>query len=206
MKRVIFYILGLLNFVSVDAQTPGNVSSNLQLWLKADAGITGATPITAWNDQSSNGNNVSVPANGPDLLTNQLNFNPTLDFTSSNSEYLQITSGIFGASTYNDLWVYVVSQSDLDQNNSLLFENMSGSDIFSVIVPWGNENTYFDWGLTSTGRINGNWGTSHRSYNMWMFGTSTGTLTPNGTRKAISLNGSVILSNANNDNATGSNS
>ena len=198
-----FFAIGINNATVVG---PGDVVTGLQLWLKADVGTTGTTPISAWTDQSLNNNDVTVPANGPDVLTDQLNFNPAIDFTSSNDEYLQITNGIFGTAEYDDLWVYMVSRADIDQNNSLLYENMLGSDIFSVIAPWSNENIYMDWGLTSTGRLNGNWGTTHGSYHMWTLGTSTGTSTPNGTRKAISRNGSVILSNANNDNATGSNS
>ena len=206
MKRSVLCVFGFMGFLAVEAQSPGNVSSNLRLWLKADAGTIGTTPITTWNDQSGNGNNASVPANGPDVLTDQINFNPALDFTSSNNEYLQIITGIFSTGTYNDVWTYVVSRADIDQNNSLLFENLASSEIYSVIAPWSNENIYYDWGTTSTGRLNGAWGTSHGSYNMWTLGTSTGTSTPNGTRKAISSSGSVILSNDNNDNGTGNNS
>ena len=92
------------------AQTPGNVSSNLKLWLKADAGTTGSAPISAWNDQSGNGYHVSAPGNAPDLVTGAVNFNPVLDFDRSSNEYLEITGGILGAATYNDMWFYSVSQ------------------------------------------------------------------------------------------------
>ena len=198
-----FFAIGINNATVVG---PGDVVTGLQLWLKADVGTTGTTPISAWTDQSLNNNDVTVPANGPDVLTDQLNFNPAIDFTSSNSEYLQITNGIFGTAEYDDIWIYAVSKADLDQNNTLIYENMLGSDYLTVLAPWSNENIYFDYGISSTGRLNGNWGTSYGNYSIWTLGTSTGTSTPNGTRKAISLNGSVILSNANNDNATGSNS
>ncbi len=206
-----FFLAGLVLYLLSPTQSkaqpfPGGVSTSIELWLKADSGISGATPITQWRDQSGNGFDASVPANGPDLINGQLNFNPILDFNSSNNEYLEITNGIIGANTYNDLWIFGVWQTDEDQTNTLIHENLSSSERLSVLAPWSNENIYLDWGSSSTGRINGVWSTNYGIYNMFTLGTSTTTATPNGTRKTISLNGNVIVSNDNNDNGTGNNS
>ncbi|WP_422361625.1 T9SS type A sorting domain-containing protein [Reichenbachiella sp.] len=64
------------------AQNPGNVSSNLQLWLKANAGVTGTTQISAWADQSGQGNNAAMgtAAKRPSLTTDAFNFNPGITF------------------------------------------------------------------------------------------------------------------------------
>lgn len=184
---------------------PANVTNNLKLWLKANAGVTGATPISAWSDQAGNGYTASAPGSAPQLLTSQLNFNPVIDFTSASSQYLQINGGIFGASTYNDTWTYVVHKADAIQTNTIFYENTSGGERFSTLLPWSDANIYFDFANGGTGRLSGAWGGSINSYNMWTLGSSTGLITPNGTRKAISRDGLVILSNNNSDGATGNN-
>ena len=205
-RYIVFVIIVLGINVTSKAQSPGNVSTNIKLWLKADAGVTGATPITAWNDQTVNGFNAStVTSHEPDLISNSINNNPAIDFTNSNSEYLQIPNGIFGTATINDLWVYMISKADVQQNQSTLFEGLASSEWFTTLNPWGT-SVYFDLGSTSNGRISGVWGGSFGNTNMWTFGTSTSTSTPNGTRKAIYRDGLKILSNDNNDNGVGNNS
>jgi hypothetical protein len=62
MKNVIFAAAFVLSVATAIAQSPGGVSSGLQVWLKADAGsstTTDNTAITTWNDQSPNGNHAS---------------------------------------------------------------------------------------------------------------------------------------------------
>ncbi len=61
--------------------TPGGVLC-AQLWLKADAGVTGGAAVTAWNDQSGNNKDFSVDGAGnePTLTANGMNFNPVLTY------------------------------------------------------------------------------------------------------------------------------
>ena len=60
---------------------PGGVI-DVQLWLRADAGVTGTTSVSQWDDQSGNGWNAtqSTSARQPTLNTNRANFNPVLSF------------------------------------------------------------------------------------------------------------------------------
>ena len=69
----------LLSF-SIFAQSPGNVSTNLSAWYKADAGVTGTTNVSLWADQSGNGNNAiqNTTANQPALVTGDINFKSSL--------------------------------------------------------------------------------------------------------------------------------
>ncbi|WP_046743271.1 GEVED domain-containing protein [Kordia zhangzhouensis] len=63
--------------------SPGAISSNLQLWMKADAGtsLTG-TDVDSWTDQSSNGfTAVSQGTTDAQYVANGLNFNPVIQFT-----------------------------------------------------------------------------------------------------------------------------
>ncbi len=72
MKNVPILLLSIL-FLFVNtarSAAPGGVTSGLNLWLKADAGITGTTPVTVWVDQSLGGFDASSGI-GPGLLTNR---------------------------------------------------------------------------------------------------------------------------------------
>ncbi len=73
MKKHFFAFLLIFSSSASFSQSPGNVSSNLQLWLKADAGVTGSAPVSGWGDQSGNGYN-ATDIDGPDLLANRINF------------------------------------------------------------------------------------------------------------------------------------
>ena len=52
--------------------TPASLGTTLKLWLRSDLGITLATGVSAWADQSGNGNNVSQS-----VTANQPLYNPT---------------------------------------------------------------------------------------------------------------------------------
>ncbi|MEQ8518486.1 MAG: hypothetical protein RIA99_05520, partial [Cytophagales bacterium] len=204
---MILFVSILLPY-GVNGQAPGNVSSNLQLWLRADSGVTGSTPVSDWADQSGLGFDATATGNSPDLLNSEINFNPVLDFDRANSEYLEITNGILGSGLYDELWIYAVSKADNSSTtNTLLFEDMNGSgQILTALLPWSNDNIYFDFGQNGgIGRINGDWQANYGEANLWTLGTSTALTTPNGTRKAVSKNGEVLFSNNNSDDATANN-
>ena len=72
-------LLGLLaGFQPAHAQSPGGVPANLELWLRADAGVTGTTDVSQWDDQSGNANNAAQatgtrqPALTADAATSRL--------------------------------------------------------------------------------------------------------------------------------------
>ena len=76
---------GINGSVSLRAQTLP-ITSGLQLWLKADAGVTtnAAGLVTGWADQSGNGNNAAPTNNNttysPTYLANSQNGLPTIRF------------------------------------------------------------------------------------------------------------------------------
>jgi len=56
---------------------PGGVSSNLELWLKADAGLTKLVDdVTAWTDQSGNGNSPTTSGTIKSNTTQRLIITP----------------------------------------------------------------------------------------------------------------------------------
>lgn len=187
------------------ACAPGGVSSGLRLALRADAGITGTSNVTAWNDQSGNNYNASATT-GPEFQTSDVNFNPSLQFNGTD-EVMEVTNGILGTSTFNDMFVYIVNQTNTVQSSSIFWETLSGGDRFNSHMPWSDNNIYYDFGTCcSTGRVSVNWGTTTGAYHLWTLGASTGTSTPSGTNKAIYRDGTQLTTNNQSDSGTGNNS
>jgi len=81
-------------------QVPGGVSSNLELWLKANTGTTGLPTVTAWADQSTASNNATASGN-PQLVASGLNYNPTIafdgtsDYFTANADIQSNLNGVF---------------------------------------------------------------------------------------------------------------
>jgi len=115
---------------------PSSLSS-LQLWLKADAGVTsdGSNNVSAWADQSGNGNNIAQGnvTKEPLLVANQLNGNPVISFDGTN-DYL----------TGGDIL-------DLHQDGYSLFVvyNKAGTGWNTVVAKHSAGGLAGDWGLMS---------------------------------------------------------
>ena len=95
------------------AEAPGGVTPNLQLWLKADAGVTDVTgQVSNWLDQSVNGYDIAqdTSVDQPELLVAQqsTNFNPTIGFDASNSEYFDNFLTFDGSGFVNGHSIYLV--------------------------------------------------------------------------------------------------
>ncbi|MEL6537644.1 MAG: hypothetical protein AAFQ98_19645, partial [Bacteroidota bacterium] len=66
------------------SESPAGVPNGLQLWLKADAGVTETSNnVSAWADQSGNANDATTPATDPVLNATGINFNPSIDFSNT---------------------------------------------------------------------------------------------------------------------------
>ncbi|MGH1386144.1 GEVED domain-containing protein [Kordia sp.] len=74
----------------VPVPSPGNISTNLQLWMKANVGTTlTGSDVDSWADQSPNGfTATSGGVTDAQLITNGLNFNPIIRF--AGAEYLSL--------------------------------------------------------------------------------------------------------------------
>lgn len=75
-----------------EISSPGGVFDNLIFWYKADEGVTGTSPVTAWADQSGTGLTLteSTGGQGPDLVSVLANFNPAIDFTGASTGALDM--------------------------------------------------------------------------------------------------------------------
>ncbi len=116
---------------------PGGVQTNIQLWLRADAGTnttTNGDPITSWIDQSGNGNDASS-GTSPNFNSINNNFNPSINFDASNSEFLTIA---------ND------ANLDTEEHAVFVIGTLStGSGSYApFIVKTGTYNWADGWGIT----------------------------------------------------------
>jgi len=73
------------------AQTsPGGVSSDLNYWLKADAGVTLTNgQVSQWDNQTSTAGNINQTSNArqPEFTANALNFNPAITFNVAGNDF-----------------------------------------------------------------------------------------------------------------------
>ncbi len=117
----------------VDENTPAQISG-LSLWLKAGAGITIATGVSNWADQSGNGNDASqgTPANQPIWVDNVINGRPALSFSSHLLTTTPITIGIFT--------IFCVFQSSAT-GPSLIYEHSADTNSNDGLYLW-NTTTY----------------------------------------------------------------
>lgn len=95
--RFLLICLCYLAFINGYSQTPGNVPTNLVLWLKPSS-FNGASPIpttATWKDLSSRGNNFKqiISWNRPEMGSILVNYNSVVDFSNRNDDYWDYMDG-----------------------------------------------------------------------------------------------------------------
>ncbi len=130
-------ILGLAA-ASAPAQTLP-VTSGLQLWLKADAGVTTNSSglVTKWADQSGLSNDASQTDStiAPSVVMNSLNGKPTLRFPGDKARYLDVAD----SSTIS------VLTEDVTILAAVLYDDVTGGYRCCVTKTVGNGPAPFDW-------------------------------------------------------------
>jgi len=142
--------------LSIQASTksfsPKNISG-LSLWLKSDAGVTlSGSNVTAWADQSGNGNNFSDVVNMPMLVNDSINEYPAIYFRGTDYLY---NSGFTteGANTFFNVVKFLSGNRVFTSiNTNILIGSYGGhSDRMYDDNGWtyeGNNNST-DWKLNS---------------------------------------------------------
>jgi hypothetical protein len=137
---------------------PGSTQSNLAFWVKANSGTSStanAAAITSWGDQSGNGRNATSAATATspvyyDNSTNNINFNPVVDFDDASTDFMDITSGGILSSGNNPYSVYAVIKPGT--NNA----TKPGKFLFSGIFDAAG-NTFNSFDIRSGYAINDSW-------------------------------------------------
>ncbi|WP_461643850.1 MBG domain-containing protein [Labilibaculum euxinus] len=148
-KFYLLYIILLCN-LSLLAQSPGGVSTGLNLWLKADAGFTYNSSANAeWKDQSQNKlalnvNLIQSPSAGtvaPTLAENSNNFNPTLAFDGANTG---LASAVDAANfDFSEMTVFSVQQLVPGAYSHCVWHyNNDGTNDLALFIDGGTENKF----------------------------------------------------------------
>ena len=113
---------------------PGDVSTNLTLWLKADVGTSSTTNganVTTWSDQAGSNNATAASGDEPNYATNSINFNPSLNFDPGNTEEMS------GSAGFNSAAYYMVINTDNAYTSASAQES-----IMEFVVPAGATNQF----------------------------------------------------------------
>lgn len=186
--------------------SPGGADcESIQVWLRADSGTSTTTDgvaVSNWNDvaitatsfQQSNGASQPIYRNN---ATDNINYNPTVDFTSGTK---LLKAGSVLGSANSELTALIVSKEATRTNNfQLKFKDTEGALRYSMHNPWSDNIIYFDIeGATAPNRISANPGlTVGRPYLTTLVNSAT-----NNTQE-IYFNGGLIASDATGHSATG---
>ena len=119
---------------SIPTASPGGIASQLRFWVKANEGVTLTSgAVSQWNDQSGNNRHLfqNTSSNRPTRLENGQNFNPTVRFNASNTQFFQRNSNfnIF-AGSYS---IYLVGYNTSGQRSFITVNESGGSSIASGI-------------------------------------------------------------------------
>ncbi len=106
---------------------PGNVGTNLKLWLKANAGTSTTTDgvaLSQWDDQAIDNDAIGIGATRPIFRdgTRNINFNPIIDFTIANATSMRGKGGFHA----QDYFVVVKSNNTIDSASPTRQAPLSG--------------------------------------------------------------------------------
>ncbi len=132
------------------AQTPGCVPAGLQYWLKADDGTVPSAPgnLTNWTDKSGLSRTLNYVNSDPRLVSNVVNFNPTVNF--DGDDYFRTDVGLGSTNNFTSTFTAgeVFSMVRAKNNNTSLggpFDFGGASDAY---YPLSNGFLYQDFGTS----------------------------------------------------------
>lgn len=150
-----FFTLG----TSRTACGPGGITSDLYVWLRADAGTsttTNNTTLSTWSDQSGTSTNATEDGNAPLFLnntTNNINFNPVIDFDGADDRLAlgnlsEIKSGATNGGDYTMMAIglrevgtadnYILGSPGGTTNQDLHF-GYRDNNTQATLAHWGND-------------------------------------------------------------------
>ncbi|MGD1871795.1 MAG: DUF4347 domain-containing protein, partial [Mastigocoleus sp.] len=158
--------------------SPGGINPDLQLWLKADTGVTETGgQVSEWNDQSGNKNDVSqTNSNSQPTLNNtrnNINGQSVINFD-GNDDFLNSDRFPF-TNTGSNASVFIVSKADNNTQESVQITASLNDDSnrFLIHAPWDG-NVYWDLGdISADGRLGVVTDTSDQFY-LWSFQSESG--------------------------------
>ncbi|MDM8565044.1 choice-of-anchor Q domain-containing protein [Candidatus Halobeggiatoa sp. HSG11] len=162
---------------------PGGVSTDLQLWFKANAGTSTTTDgagVTSWTDQSPNTRTAdqAIASQQPTFATNAFNFNPTLDFDAAANQNFKLSDLVGLPTGSGDRTMIAVANQTNSVTNPIIFYYgaIVGTQASALSFHSGTgrpvinggfhfyESTSLTWGDTTPSIISGIYGNGDKGY------------------------------------------
>lgn len=119
--------------------SPGNVPTNLSLWLKAGSrALTDGNELAVWADESGNGNHAREPVSvdRPSSSEQMINYNPIIEFDNS---HIEGTSGLYTQE------IFIVLDPDFISSSSAETGDVLGYQVGDVgSLEFGSSTVQFD--------------------------------------------------------------
>jgi hypothetical protein len=148
MKKILFSIAFAFSINALYAQIP---TSNLSLWLRADAGVTTAgNSVTAWADQSGNSNNFTTYNASPILIPNTLNGYNTIRFNGSTQA---LSRGVSSSLQFSKITFFIVAKSNALQTNGAPFFQIDNNGYGLMTNSASTNNFQFYFSNINTNRV-----------------------------------------------------
>lgn len=138
--------------LTVTGSAPTPPTSGLALWLKADAGVTlSGSDVTAWADQSGNGNDVTAPGTPPTFDASVINGLPGVRFTGAAVSLANTSTSLITAGAARHVFSVVKCGSTASPGGPIV--------VFRGNTPWfaaylaiigGNTYAYSDGATTAS--------------------------------------------------------
>ena len=131
-------------------------TTNLKLWLKADAGVTadGAGDVSQWNDFSGNSHDGTVSNTAPNVIPGALNGLPVIRFNGA-SDSLILGNGAVQSSS--DFTIFAVANSTATGGlNRAIYANWNFSDPFGSVFMGVIANSAIDQPVRLTPTLTSN--------------------------------------------------
>lgn len=120
---------------------PGGVSTDLALWIKADAGTSTTTDganLATWNDQAGSNNSTETNLGGntvlePTFETSEINFNPAINFIdpgSDNASFMETSSNTVSGD-FSLIALFQTGQNDGTQGDFTISPALIGAETTS---------------------------------------------------------------------------
>ena len=202
---------------------PGLAFTQVNLWAKANTiNSNDGTPVGLWTNSNANSNNLqqslstSLPVFQHDS-TNDMNFNPVVNFNASVGQFMQTSGGFSGTTSHSAVTAYIVARfpnTTQNDKNVLIEPQQAVTGIDRTVKVTLNNNGRIAWTAGPDPNDGGGFGSTVTTPNnsidvnvptVWSFSKNNAN-TASGNKQDIRKNGVVLATGTSTATYTGNNS
>lgn len=182
-------------YIEIDPNTASVSRSGMQLWLKADNGVTtSSSSVSSWLDMSTSNNHAaqSTGANQPTLVGNAVNGKPAISFNGS-GQFMSMAAGFnYFHSGAN---IFIVTKPTAVAANARFFELAAGATSNNIYVsqPNNTDASFYIYNGSTPSSVTASNAVTLNQYQLLetSYGSSQGKIYTDGVEKAQGTMGST---------------